>query len=68
LHLQHVEWGIPTPQDHRMKRWVDLMARHAGVRIITYDQDFFQWLRDHLVMVKDYAYVETDFYGDLDLA
>jgi hypothetical protein len=24
LHLQ-VEWGIPTPQDLRMKRWVYLM-------------------------------------------
>jgi hypothetical protein len=68
LCLQHVEWGIPTPQDPQMKRWVDLMARHGGVPTITYGPAFFQWLRDQLVMIEDYAYVRTDFHGDPDLA
>jgi hypothetical protein len=63
-----VEWGIPAPQDPQMKIWVDLMARHGGVPIVKYDQAFFQWLRDQLIMVEDYAYVGTDFRGDPDLA
>jgi hypothetical protein len=54
LHLQHLEWGIPTPSDPRMKRWGDLMARHGGVPIVTYDQSFFKWLRNQLFMVEDY--------------
>jgi len=28
----------------------------------------FQWLRDHLIMIEDYAYVGDDFHGDTDLA
>jgi hypothetical protein len=51
-----------------MKRWVDLMARHGGMPIIKYDQDFFQWLRDHLIMVEEYAYAGTNFREDPDLA
>jgi hypothetical protein len=66
LHIQ-VEWGIPTPQDPQMKRWVDLMACHGGVPIIKYDDVFFQWLRNQLIMVEDYAYAGTDFHGDLGL-
>jgi hypothetical protein len=54
LRLQ-VEWGIPAPQDPRMKRWVDLMVGHGGVSIVKYDKDLFQWLRNQLIMVEDYA-------------
>jgi hypothetical protein len=68
LCLQHVEWGIPAPQDPQMKRWVYLMAGHGGIPIVKYYQDLFEWLRDQLIMVEDYAYVRTDFRGDLDLA
>jgi len=57
LRLQ-VEWGIPAPQDPHMKIWVDLMARHGGVPIIKYDKDFFQWLRDQIIMVEDYTYAK----------
>jgi hypothetical protein len=67
LRLQ-VEWGIPTPQDPWMKIWVDLMARHGGVPIVKYDEVFFQWLRNQLIMVEDYAYAGMDFRGDPDLA
>jgi hypothetical protein len=67
FHLQHVEWGIPTPQDPQMKIWVDLMAHHGGMPIVTYGPSFFQWLRDQLIMVEDYAYVGTDLFGDPDL-
>jgi hypothetical protein len=64
----YVEWGIPTPQDIWMKRWVDLMDRHGGVPIANYDKVFFQWMRNQLIMVEDYSYARTDFCGDPDLA
>jgi hypothetical protein len=67
LRLQ-VEWGIPAPQDPRMKRWVDLMARHAAGPIVRYNDVFFDWLRTQMLMVDDYAYVGLDFHGDPDLA
>jgi hypothetical protein len=67
LHLQ-VEWGIPSPQDPQMKIWVDLMVCHGGVPIVKYDEVFFQWLRNQLIMVEDYSYVETDFLGDPKLS
>ena len=51
-----------------MKRWVDLMACHGGMPIITYVPSFLQWLRDQIVMIEEYAYVRIDFYGDPDLA
>jgi hypothetical protein len=51
-----------------MKRWVDLMALQGGVPIVKYDKVFFQWLRNQLIMVEDYAYVGMDFRGDPDLA
>jgi hypothetical protein len=66
LRLQ-VEWGIPAPQDPRMKRWVDLMARHVTGPIIKYNDVFFDWLRTQMLMVDDYAYVRLDFHGDPDL-
>jgi hypothetical protein len=68
FHLQHVDWGVLAPHDPQMKRWVELMAHHGGVPTVTYGHVFFQWLRDQLVMIEDYAYVETDFHGNPDLA
>ena len=65
--LKHVEWGIPTPQYPQMNRWVDLMARHGKMPIVTYNLSFFHFLRDQLVMVEDYAYVKTKFHGDIEL-
>ena len=44
------------------------MDNHGGVSIIKYDNIFFQWLRNQLLMVEDYAYVGTDFHGDPYLA
>jgi hypothetical protein len=66
--LLQVEWGIPTPQDPRMKRWVDLMARHGGGHMVRYNDVFFQWLRTQMLMVDDYAYAWLYFHGDPDLA
>jgi len=59
---------VPSPLDPRMRRWVDLMACHGGVPTFTYGPTFFQWLRDQLIVIKDYAYVGTDFHGNPDLA
>jgi hypothetical protein len=44
------------------------MAHHGRVPIVTYGQALFQWLRDQLIMVEEYAYAGTDFLGDPDLA
>jgi hypothetical protein len=57
----HVEWGIPTPWDPRMKRWVELMECHVTSPIIKYNDVFFDWLRTQMLMVDDYAYAGVDF-------
>jgi len=44
------------------------MARHVVISIIKYDDVFFQWLRNQLIMVEGYAYSEKNFHGDPDLA
>jgi hypothetical protein len=40
LRLQ-VEWGLPDPEDPRMLRWCNLMARHVVGPIIKYNDSFF---------------------------
>ena len=54
--------------DPRMQRWVRVMA-HTGVGKgkVKFSDSFFRWIRDQILMVEDYAYVGTDFKGDLDL-
>jgi hypothetical protein len=44
LQLQ-VDWGLLAPQDPRMLRWCNLMARHVAGPIIKYNDSFFDWLR-----------------------
>jgi hypothetical protein len=60
LRLQ-VEWGLSAPQDPRMFRWCNLMARHVVGPIIKYNDSFFDWLWPQMLMVDDYAYVGLDF-------
>jgi hypothetical protein len=60
LRLQ-VDWGLPAPQDPRMLRWCNLMARHVAGPIIKYNDSFFDWLRPQMLMIDDYAYVGLDF-------
>jgi hypothetical protein len=66
LRLQ-VDWGLPAPQDPRMLRRCNLMARHVEGPIIKYNDSFFDWLRPQMLMIDDYAYAGLDFQGDLDL-
>jgi hypothetical protein len=66
--LLQLEWVIPAPQDPRMKRWVDLMARHVAGHIIKYNDVFFEWLRNQILMVDDYAYDGLDIRGYPNLA
>jgi hypothetical protein len=63
-----VEWNLPGPRDPRMLRWCRLMAQHVAGPIVKYDDIFFDWLRNQMLMVDDYAYVWLDFRGDPDLA
>jgi hypothetical protein len=67
LRLQ-VDWGLPVPQDPRMLRWCNLMARHVVGPIIKYNDSFFDWLRPQMLMIDDYAYAGLDFRGDLDFS
>jgi hypothetical protein len=62
-----VEWNLPGPRDPRMLRWCRLMARHVAGPIVKYDDIFFDWLQNQMLMVDDYAYARLDFRGDPDL-
>jgi hypothetical protein len=62
------DWRFPGPREPRMLRWCQLMARHVAGPIVKYDDHFFDWLRNQVVMVEDYAYAGLDFRGDPDLA
>lgn len=42
------------------------MARHVTGPIIKYNDVLFNWLRPHMLMVYDYAYVGLEFRGDPD--
>jgi hypothetical protein len=43
------------------------MARHVTGPIVKYDDQFFDWLQNQVVMVEEYAYAGLDFRGDPDL-
>ena len=52
----------------RMLRWVEIMARTGGGRAkVKFEAGFFCWLRGQILMIEGFAYVGTDFRGDLDL-
>jgi hypothetical protein len=50
-----------------MKRWVDMMMHHGGGPIVFYDEKFFRWVKNKLIMVEEYAYKRMDFQGDVDV-
>ena len=39
----------------------------AGGGKLKFGDPFFRLLRNQILMVEDYAYVGTDFHGDIDL-
>jgi hypothetical protein len=43
------------------------MAQHVAGPIVKYDDIFFDWLQNQMLMVDEYAYVGLDFRGDTDL-
>ena len=51
-----------------MLKWVQVMA-HTGVGRgrVKFDDPFFRWLWDQMLMVEDYAYAGMNFIGDPDL-
>ena len=51
-----------------MLRWVQVKARtRAGRGRVKFNDLFFKWLQDQILMVEDYAYTCTDFIEDPDL-
>ena len=43
------------------------MAQHVAGPIIKYDDTFFEWIQQQMLMVDDYDYAGLDFRGDPDL-
>ena len=67
-HSIHVDVG--RPREHRMVRWVALMARHGieGVEIVRFPPSYFRWLDCQLFVIEDFPYVGIDFCGDQEMA
>ena len=54
-------------KDPRMIRWVYFMACHGvGGSKLVYGFIFFRWLRNQLLMIKDYSYERAEFCEDLE--
>jgi hypothetical protein len=51
-----------------MKRWIDLMAQLVAGPIVRYNDVFFDWSRNYMLMVDDYVYGGLEFQGDPYLA
>lgn len=60
---------ISSPRDPRISRWADWMKRLGGIEVslTTWDDEFFQWWGEHVILVEDYPYDGMDFREDLDL-
>ena len=54
---------IISPRDPWMGRWVDLMKRLGGgdVPQTTFDDDFFSWWEQKIIIVYDSPYANLDF-------
>ena len=51
--------------DPHMVRWVQVMAHtRVGRGRVKFGDMFFKWLQDQMLMVKDYAYANTNFTRD----
>ena len=51
-----------------MFHWVEFMSHHGGGGSkVKYENAFFCWLDEQLLMMEDYTYVGTVFMGDPDL-
>ena len=67
LQPQLIEVEAPGRREPRMRRWVDIMARHGGGHVFTYPATFFQWLERKVIYIDDYAYAGTDLQNDPDM-
>ena len=56
------------PEDLRMlARVTSMPCLGVGGPKVTYSSGFFHWLRNHLLMVEDYAYEGENFRNDPEL-
>jgi hypothetical protein len=57
------------PRDPTMVRWIEVMRRQRGGRVVTpYNDDFFFWWRRHIIALDDYPYAGIDFRGDPNMS
>ena len=66
LHRQHISLELLDPNAPWMRRWVDLMSRHAGPSSMSFTPVLFRWLSMQFNMIDDYPYVGFKFREDID--
>lgn len=67
LQPQHISLELAHPRVPQIKRWVDLISRHACSSSMSFTLVLFRWLHMHLIIVEDYPYSGMDFSGDPEL-
>ena len=55
--------SISSPRDPQMGRWADLMKCLGGEDMprMTFDDEFFTWWDQQIIVVNDYPYAGMDF-------
>ena len=61
FHPQHIDVEAPGRREPRMRRWVDIMARHGGGHVYTFPATFFHCIEAQTMCIDDYAYARTNF-------
>lgn len=61
--------SISSPRDPQMGRWADLMKCLGGGDVLrtAFDDEFFSWWEQQIIVVDNYPYAGMDFRGDSDL-
>ncbi|MDW3502974.1 hypothetical protein NQ272_27865, partial [Escherichia coli] len=60
---------VGAPREHKMMRWVAVMARHLdeGEKVVLFPEAYFNWLEDQVFSIQDFPYARMDFRGDPDM-
>ena len=69
LASQHIPVDVGRPREHRMVRWVALMARHAkGIEVVRFPSSYFRWMECQIFVIEDFPYAGIDFRDDREMA
>ena len=53
---QQIDVEEPGRREPRMRRWVEIMARHGRGHVYTYPAVFSHWVERQIICIDDYAY------------